>query len=143
MPQLIQGRHFIKMDPGPAAEPSEGCMGGYYCVGVVSVDPRFFDVVGAPVIRGRALTTADAEQRTRVVLVNETFVEEVLGSRNPIGRRFRFASKGDPTAESWHEIVGVVPDLSVSDGTSYTRTRIYRARLPREAGPLRVAVHVR
>src|SRR3712207_8663558 len=114
MPQLIQGRHFIKMDPGPAAEPSEGCMGGYYCVGVVSVDPRFFDVVGAPVIRGRALTTADAEQRTRVVLVNETFVEEVLGSRNPIGRRFRFASKGEPTAQSWYEIVGVVPDLSVS-----------------------------
>jgi putative ABC transport system permease protein len=144
MPQLIQGRHFIKMDPGPAAEPSERCMGGYYCVGVVSVDPRFFDVVGAPVIRGRALTTADAEQRTRVVLVNETFVEEVLDSRNPIGRRFRFASKGEPTAESWYEIVGVVPDLSVSDkGTSYTRTRIYQARLPREAGPLRVAIHVR
>src|SRR5918992_1436563 len=130
MPQLTEGRHFIKMDPGPAAEHSEGCADGYYCVAFVSVDPRFFDVVGRPVIRGRALTTADAEQRTRVVLVNETFVEEVLGSRNPIGRRFRFASKGEPTAASWYEIVGVVPDLSVSDkGTSYTRTRIYQARL--------------
>jgi hypothetical protein len=110
----------------------------------VSVDPRFFDVVGAPVIRGRALTTADAEQGTRVVLVNETFVEEVLGSRNPVGRRFRFASNQDPTAESWYEIVGVVPDLSVSEkGTFYGRTRIYKATLPREAGPLRVAIHVR
>ena len=91
MPQLIDGRNFIKMDPGPAAEHSERCAGGY-CVGFVSVDPRFFDVVGAPVIRGRALTTADAEQRTRVVLVNETFVDQVLGGRNPIGRRFRFSS---------------------------------------------------
>jgi hypothetical protein len=143
MPQLTQGRHFIKMDPGPAAEHSEGCADGYYCVGFVSVDPRFFDVVGAPVIRGRALTTADAEQRTRVVLVNETFGEEVLGSRNPIGRRFRFASNQEPTAESWYEIVGVVPDLSVSKGTSYDRTRIYKATMPREAGPLRVAIHVR
>jgi putative ABC transport system permease protein len=110
----------------------------------VSVDPRFFDVVGAPVIRGRAFTTADAELGTRVVLVNETFVDEVLGGRNPIGRRFRFSSKSEPTAESWYEIVGVVPDLSVSrKGTSYDRKRIYQTTLPREAGPLRVAIHVR
>jgi predicted permease len=144
MPQLTRGRHFIKIDPGPAAEHSERCADGYYCVGVVSVDPRFFDVVGRPVVRGRALTTADAEQRTRVVLVNETFVDEVLGGRNPIGRRFRFASTREPTPESWYEIVGVVPDLSVSDnGTSYDRKRIYQTTLPRDMGPLRVAIHVR
>jgi hypothetical protein len=143
MPQLTDGRNFIKLDPGPAAERDEHCADGY-CAGVVTVDPRFFDVVGAPVIRGRALTTADAELGTRVVLVNETFVDEVLGGRNPIGRRFRFASKGEPTAESWYEIVGVVPDLSVSDkGTSYDRKRIYQTTLPRETGPLRVAIHVR
>ena len=144
MPQLTNGRNFIKMDPGPAAERDEHCADGYYCVGVVSVDPRFFDVVGRPMIRGRALTTADAEQRTRVVLVNETFVDEVLGGRNPIGRRFRFWSTREPTAESWYDIVGVVPDLSVSDkGTSYDRKRIYQTTLPREMGPLRVAIHVR
>jgi putative ABC transport system permease protein len=130
------------MDPAPAAEPSEGCVGCDYAK-VVAVDPRFFDVVGAPVIRGRALTTADAEQRTRVVLVNEFFVDQVLGGRNPIGRRFRFSQTSEPTAESWYEIVGVVPDLSVSDnGTSYGR-RIYQTTLPREMAPLRVVIHVR
>src|SRR5687767_11980377 len=60
----------IEMDPGPVAEQNEPCRS---CAGVVSVDPRFFDVVGAPVISGRALTTADAEHRTRAVLVNEFF----------------------------------------------------------------------
>jgi putative ABC transport system permease protein len=144
MPQLTQGRNFIKMDPGPTADRSEGCAEGYYCAGFVSVDPRFFDVVGAPVIRGRALTTADAEQRTRVVLVNETFVDEILGGRNPIGRRFRFWSTGEPTAESWYEIVGVVPDLSVSEkSTSYDTKRIYQTTLPRAVEPLRIAIHVR
>jgi putative ABC transport system permease protein len=144
MPQLTSGRHFIKMDPGPTAEQSERCAQGYSCVAFVSVDPRFFDAVGAPVVRGRALTTGDAEHRTRAVLVNETFVDEVLGGRNPIGRRLRFSSSSEPTAESWHEIVGVVPDLSVS-GTKgdYRRVRVYQATLPREAGPLRVAIHVR
>jgi putative ABC transport system permease protein len=117
---------------------------GGYCAAVVSVDPRFFDVVGAPVIRGRALTMADAEQRTRAVVVNQTFVNDVLRGSNPIGRRFRFWSNTEPTAESWYDIVGVVPDLSVSEkGTDYTRKRIYRTRLPSETGPLRVAIHTR
>jgi putative ABC transport system permease protein len=144
MPQLTRGRNFIKMDPGPAAEQDERCGEGYYCAGFVSVDPRFFDVVGRPVVRGRALTTADAELGTRAVLVNETFVDAVLGGRNPIGRRLRFWSNVEPTAESWYEIVGVVPDLSVGEkGTDYTSKRIYRTTLPRETGPLRVAIHVR
>ncbi len=143
MPQLTTSNfRAIEMDPGPATLPSEACVGCDYAK-VVSVDPRFFDVVGAPVIRGRALTTADAEHRTRAVLVNGVFVAQVLGGRNPIGRRFHFSQQGEPTAESWHEIVGVVPDLSASDdGTPYGR-RIYQAALPREAGPLRVAIHVR
>ncbi|HJU90421.1 MAG TPA: ABC transporter permease [Gemmatimonadaceae bacterium] len=138
-------RHWwdgIYMDPGPAAEHSERCVGGY-CVGYVSVDPRFFDVVGAPVIHGRALTTADAEHRTRAVLVNEFFVDSVMGGRNPIGRRLRFSSS-EPTAESWYHIVGVVPNLGVTRNTSdFGRARFYQATLPRETEPLRVAIHVR
>jgi hypothetical protein len=132
----------IKLDPGPAAEHSERCAGGY-CVGDVSVDPRFFDVIGAPVIRGRALTPADAEPPTRAVLVNKFFVDQVMGGRNPIGRRLRFFSTREPTAEPWYEIVGVVPDLGVSDNRSdFGRARIFRATPPGETGPLRIAIHV-
>jgi predicted permease len=144
--QMPLMRHWwgaIEMDPGPAAERSERCVGGY-CVGYVSVDPRFFDVVSAPVIRGRALTTADAEHRTRAVLVNEFFVDQVMGGRNPIGRRFRYSSTREPTAESWFDIVGVVPDLGVNDNPGdLGRARIYHPTLPRETGPLRVAIQVR
>jgi predicted permease len=133
----------IKLDPGPAAEHSERCVDGY-CVGVVSVDPRFFDVLGVPVIRGRALTTADAEHKTRAVLVNQFFVTQVMGGRNPIGRRFHFPLTRELTAESWYEIVGVVPDLGVSDNKGdLGRAAIYQTRLPRETGTLRVAIHVR
>lgn len=143
MPLMRHWWDAIEMDPGPAAEHSERCVGGY-CAGYVSVDPRFFDVVGAPVIRGRALTTADAEHRTRAVLVNEFFVDEVMGGRNPIGRRLRFSSTREPTAESWYDIVGVVPDLGVNRNmVDFGRARFYQATLPRETGPLRVAIHVR
>ncbi|HEY9283102.1 MAG TPA: ABC transporter permease [Pyrinomonadaceae bacterium] len=132
----------IEMDPGPVVESSERCVGD--CAGVVLVDPRFFDVVGAPVISGRALTTGDAEHRTRAVLVNEFFVNQVLGGHNPIGRRLRLTSNPAPTAEVWYEIVGVVPDLGVNDNKGdFGRARIYQATLPRETGPLLVAIHVR
>jgi putative ABC transport system permease protein len=137
-------RHWwagIEMDPGPTAQHDLPCGS---CAGVVTGDPRFFDVVGAPVIRGRALTMADAEHQTRAVLVNEFFVDHVLGGHNPVGRRVRFTSTGEPTAESWYEIVGVVPDLGVNDnGGDYGRPRIYHATLPKDTGPLRVAIHVR
>jgi predicted permease len=142
MPQLITSNfRAIRMDSGPAAKPGEGCVGCDYAK-VVSVDPRFFDVVGAPVIRGRALTTADAELGTRVVLVNKVFVDQVLGGRNPIGRRFHFLQTSEPTAESWYDIVGIVPDLGGDSKSVYGR-RIYQTMLPREMGPLRVAIHVR
>lgn len=142
MPVMRHWWDAIEMDPGPAAEHSERCVGGY-CAGYVSVDPRFFDVVGAPVISGRALTTADAEHRTRAVLVNEFFVDSVMGGSNPIGRRLRFSSTREPTAE-WYDIVGVVPDLGVNRNmVDFGRARFYQATLPRETGPLRVAIHVR
>jgi putative ABC transport system permease protein len=141
MPLMRLGWKGIEMDPGPAAEHSERCA---YCAAFVSVDPRFFDVVGAPVISGRALTTADAEHGTRAVLVNEFFVDQVMGGRSPIGRRLRFSSTRAPTAESWYDIVGVVPDLGVSDNKGdFGRARIYQTTLPRATGPLRVAIHVR
>lgn len=142
MPLMRLGWKAIELDPGPAAAQSdEGCV---RCAAFVSVDPRFFEVVGAPVIRGRALTAADAEQPMRDVLVNEFFVDQVMGGRNPIGRELRFSAARRPNAESWYRIVGVVPDLGVSDNRSdYGRARIFQATLPRETGPLRVAIHVR
>jgi predicted permease len=133
----------IEAEGSPPNDGNDHCKPNY-CAGSVSVDPRFFDVVGAPVIRGRALTTADAEQKTRAVVVNEFFVKRVLHGRNPIGGRIRFASNPDRGADSWYQIVGVVPDLGVSDNEGdWGRAGVYRARLPRETGTLRVAIHVR
>jgi len=141
MPLMRTRWRGIELDPGPAAQHSQPCSS---CAGVVSGDPRFFDVVGARVIRGRALTTADAEHPTGAVLVNEFFVDYVMGGHNPIGRRVRYSSTRESTDESWYEIVGVVPDLGVSDNRGdYGRPRIYHATPPKETGPLRVAIHVR
>jgi predicted lysophospholipase L1 biosynthesis ABC-type transport system permease subunit len=66
-----------------------------------------------------------------------------MGGRNPIGRRFRFSSERDVTAESWYEIVGVVPYLGANDNKGdFGRATIYQTTLPCETGPLQVAIHV-
>jgi predicted permease len=143
MPLMRLQWYAIEAEGSPPNEGNDHCIPNY-CAGIVSVDPRFFDVVGAPVIRGRALTTADAAQKTRAVVVNEFFVNRVLHGRNPLGRRIHFARDHDRSADSWYQIVGVVPDLGLSDSEGdWGRAGVYQARLPRETPTLRVAIHVR
>jgi predicted permease len=143
MPLMRLRWRAIEAEGSPANTGNDHCIPNY-CAGVVSVDPRFFDVVGAPVISGRGLMTADAEQKTRAVVVNEFFVQRVLQGRNPIGSRIRFPFAHDSTADAWYQVVGVVPNLGVSENEGdWGRASVYQARLPSETGTLRVAIHVR
>ena len=138
----------IEMDSGPVAPRGPNAPTNRR-ISMASVDPRFFDVIGAPVLRGRSLTSADAEQDTRAMVVNEYFVAHVMGGHNPIGRRFRFAAEDDYQVarvgpRPWYQIVGVVRDLGIEqEHQGSTAARIYAATLPKNAAPLRIAIHVR
>jgi putative ABC transport system permease protein len=80
----------------------------------VSADADYFDVLGARVVSGRGLHATDAARSSNVVIVNQSFVNDVLRGHNPIGRRLRPApSTADPAAPPapWYEIVGVVTDV--------------------------------
>jgi putative ABC transport system permease protein len=148
LPLMDHPIDWIEMDSGPVAPRAANARTGRR-ISMASVDPRFFDVIGAPVIRGRSLTSADAEQETRAMLVNEYFVARVMGGHNPIGRRFRFAAEDDYQVaragpRPWYQIVGVVRDLDVEPNSQgSTAARIYAATLPKDAAPLRIAIHVR
>jgi putative ABC transport system permease protein len=149
MPLMYHEIARIEMDSLPVATRNPNSTEGRR-ISIASVDPRFFDVIGAPVVRGRSLTLADVEVDTRAVLVNEFFVAHVMGGRNPIGRRFRFMSDDDSRPvpamrpRPWYQIVGVVPNLGIE--SSYqgpTAARLYSATLPKDAAPLHIAIHVR
>src|SRR5689334_7636620 len=64
MPLMRLPWFAIEAEGSPPNDGNDHCIPDY-CAGIVSVEPRFFDVVGAPIIRGRGLTTADAEHKTR------------------------------------------------------------------------------
>jgi hypothetical protein len=149
LPLMDPSPLMIEMDAGPLAPRDSNWPEGYR-VSAATVDPRFFDVIGARVILGRSLTMTDAEQDTRAVVVNESFVKRVMGGRNPIGRQFRFLSNegqrpkpGDKPGQ-WRQIVGVVPDLGISpQQPDPSAARVHLATLPRNTGPFRIAVHAR
>jgi hypothetical protein len=122
-----------------------------------AVAPNFFDVLGVAPTRGRTLNAADADPEAHTVVVNEPFVDEVLGGRNPIGRRLRYLSAEDfrSTVDEWddaeigdepgpwYQIVGVVPYLGMGNGSDPDgRAGLYHAimpeDLPRQAWLVRV-----
>lgn len=105
----------------------------------------YFDVLGVEVLAGRPFDVGDLAADIGAVIVNESFVERVLGGRNPIGRRMRYVATEeyrDPDQEPgpWMEIVGVVEDLGTTSG--YGAMGMYHPADLAETYPLHVAVHV-
>jgi hypothetical protein len=141
-------RRRIEMDAGgeaPRKRWDESGAGRRLRVGAVA--PNFFDVLGVAPTRGRAFNAADADPESHTVVVNEPFVDEVLGGRNPIGRRLRYLSGEDyrSTADEWddaevsdepgpwYQIVGVVPYLGMGNGADPDGLAgLYHAALPED-----------
>jgi len=70
------------------------------------ISPNFFDVMGIPIVVGRAFTERDTATAPKVVVVNEAAARKYFPNENPIGRRFgsSIETAGDL------EIVGVLHD---------------------------------
>jgi predicted permease len=148
-PRMYHPARLIEVDSGGAAplDPDYPA----YRVSSAAVDADFFDVLGAPVRVGRAFQPADAESGAQVVVVNRSFVDRVLGGRNPIGRRVRyvhFEESNQPygreaPAGPWHVIVGVAPDLGMARGDDPKVAGIYHPLAPAAEAPVHLAIHVR
>jgi predicted permease len=90
-------------------------------ISTAAVEPDFFDAFEAVPLAGRLLTSSDYGGASRVVVVNQPFVDLVLGGRPAVGRRFRYTAAGydgqrPPTGAQapWFEIVGVIRDLGMN-----------------------------
>jgi predicted permease len=75
-----------------------------------------------PIIAGRGFTSADAGEGATAVIVNEAFAR-ALGARPELilGRRIRLTAEPSQVAAEnienpWLEVVGVVPDFTVTEG---------------------------
>ena len=84
-----------------------------------SVDDKFFEVFGVRFLAGRRFDASDFGPGRTPVIVNRSFVTELLGETNALGRRIRYRdaelTQQAATPPAWHEIVGVVEDFPVSN----------------------------
>ena len=67
------------------------------------VAPHYFETVGTPLVRGRAIDESDTPSSRRVAVVNRAFAERYFAGEDPLGKRFRY--REGPGAD--YEIVGV------------------------------------
>ncbi len=78
------------LDGGIAPEPQAAIVAVNY------VNPRFFDTVDIPVLRGRGFPEENATGDRRVAVVSQSAAQQFWPGRNPIGRRIVNAEMGGP-----------------------------------------------
>ena len=78
-----------------------------------SVDVEFFEVFGVRFLAGRRFDASDFGPGRSPVIVNKSFVTQVVGETNALGRRIRYRKTREQQAAppGWHEILGVVEDF--------------------------------
>ena len=143
LPLMWNGNHMIEVDTGGEG-PSDTTLAGGHRVSTAAVEPEFFGTFDAAPIAGRLLAQADAADVARVAVVNESFVRNVLGGRNAIGRRLKYlwSSSGGqrPPQQQWIEIVGVVRDLGMgSDPAAPLSAGVYLPLSLRALSSVRIA----
>jgi predicted permease len=98
-------------------------------VGTVTISPRYFDVLGASLIRGRLFDARDGAPGVETVLVNQQLAAQFFPGEDPIGKRIRFTrrdpSPGTPQ-DLWRTIVGVTPSIGQgSPSDEYLNAVVY------------------
>lgn len=76
-----------------------------------AVSPGYFSALEIPVLAGREFDPADRRGAPGVLVVNETFVRELLLGLDPVGKRVQLG--GASLGGEFYTIVGVVPDRRV------------------------------
>jgi hypothetical protein len=155
LPRMYHGWNQFEVDSGDVVAPIDSSCG--YRGGSANVDVDYFEVLGAPLLAGRAFISGDLAPDARAVIVNQLFVDRVFAGRNAIGRRVRYVAREphlpdvaqrnqpslsrSPSSDGpWYEIVGVSRDLGTRSG--YGRIGIYHPITRDLQYPLKFALKV-
>ncbi len=97
---------------------------------ISGVDPTYFKVLQAPLLRGRFIEQTDEKGKPQVALVNEATARRFWGNQDPIGKRLRVALAQRAAAPRWITVVGVVGDIKHdgldADASPHIYTSIYQ-----------------
>ncbi len=92
-------------------------------VTMLTVDPRYFETIGAPLVRGRGLTEEDGMTGRESAIINQRFAQLHFPNEDPIGRRITLSidlqggaapGNGIPVALT-ATIIGIAPNVRQRD----------------------------
>ncbi|MBV8207812.1 MAG: ABC transporter permease [Acidobacteria bacterium] len=86
------------------------------------ISPEYFESLGTPVLRGRAITEQDTASSRRVAVINEAFARKFFPNEDPMGKRFGKDAR-DHAAD--YEIVGITADVKYNDPFSPARAMFF------------------
>lgn len=109
--------------------------GGSRSVDMNLVRPRFFEVVGLPLVRGRDFSEAEMSGSAGVAIVSAALAERLWPGRDPIGRRLHCDAVGGEV-----EVVGLVGELGRESPEARDGGLLY---LPLKAGGGSLVLHLR
>ena len=115
-------------------------------VAEATVDVNFFRDLGRPILKGRDFDSGDIPDERgahrAAVVVNTSFVDQVLGGQRPIGRRIRPTTRTEDPIP-WYEIVGVVGRLGMNPLNPARDAGVYHPAGPREIHPVGFVIELR
>lgn len=93
---------------------------------VILVSPEYFNVMRAPIVRGRPFVEYDEEGKQPVAIIDETTARHFWDGNDPIGRRVRIG----PANRPWTTVVGIVKNIKHDgldvDGVPHIYVSIYQ-----------------
>ena len=104
--------------------------------GYVMATPGYFETLRIPVRSGRVFQPSDHRDAPWVAVINEATARRYWPGENPIGRRLRYRSAGDPEpAPQWITVVGLVGDTRADGAREEPAPQIFvpHAQTPRAA----------
>jgi predicted permease len=110
---------------------------------VSMVTPEYFHLLGMTLLRGRLLSESDNEKAPTVAVINEALARSCWPNENPIGKRLKLQTRGDPASSSWATVVGVLADARTESLAEASVPQMYLSLYQRVAKDLAIFVRGR
>jgi predicted permease len=103
-----------------------------------SATPRYFEVMGIRVLKGRAFGEQDNSNAAPVVVITDSIARRSWPGQDPVGKRLHLG--GPQSKNPWLTVVGVVDDLRTRRIEENPRPTIYRPLKQRSGLSLTLAL---
>jgi predicted permease len=86
-----------------------------------SVSPKYFHLLGIPLLRGRLFNELDTDNTAQVAVINEAFARLYWPGQDSLGQRFKSTRAESP----WITVVGIIPNARTESLAQASVPQVY------------------